>query len=529
MNRLSIQTKIMALIFFIVGFSLLLAGIVIISNIIDAKEEDLKQRALLTAQTVAELPDIHSALTSGKEEQGKINDRMETIRVIHHADYIVVMDMDHIRLSHPVPQLIGKKSAGSDEAPAFAELTYTTKARGEAGTVIRAFVPIINQEHHQVGVVLTGYLLPSIFEMIWNIRAEIFLAGAFSLFFGGWGAWLLASRIKKEMFNLEPHEIAKVVLEQTETFNAMHEGIIAIDRDERITIFNVKAREIMGVKGEVIGKKIESVIPDTRLPEILYLKRPVYNKELTVRNQHIMSNRIPVRENGEIVGAVAIFQDRTEVKKLAEELTGVKAFVSALRVQNHEHMNKLHTIAGLLQLGRKDRALEYLFETTEEHEELMQFLSKNIKSESLSGLLLSKVSRARELGIALHIDRNSRLSSYPYPLDEHDFVIILGNLLENAFDAFKDLERDEKEVYLGIDQHDAYLSILVEDNGKGIPEEIQSHIFTEGFSTKGNINRGIGLYLIKETVEKANGHIEVESVPGRGTTFTIVFKNEGEA
>ncbi len=52
-----------------------------------------------------------------------------------------------------------------------------------------------------------------------------------------------------------------------------------------------------------------------------------------------------------LLGAVAMFKDRTEVKKLAEELTGVKAFVQALRVQTHEHKNKLHTIAGLLQLG----------------------------------------------------------------------------------------------------------------------------------------------------------------------------------
>ncbi len=525
MNRYSIQTKITALIFFIVGFSLLLAGIVVISNFIDSEEEDLKQRALLTAQTVAEDFEIKLNISGNLEEKSKIRDRVETLRIIHHANYIVVMDMNHIRLSHPVPSRVGLKSNGKDEGPAFAELTYTTRAKGEVGTVIRAFVPIMNKEHQQVGVVLVGYLLPTFWEMIWDLRIEIALAGAISLLFGGWGAWLLASNTKKQMFNLEPHEIAQLVQERTETFNAMHEGIIAIDKDEVITIFNDKAKTMMGVSGEVIGENISNVVPDTRLPEILDIRKPIYNKELTVRNLNILSNRIPIKVNDQIIGAIAIFQDRTEVKKLAEELTGVKAFVSALRVQNHEHMNKMHTIAGLLQLGHPQKALEYVFHTTEEHEELTQFLSQNIKSESLSGLLLSKVKRAKELGIQLHIDRNSHVDSYPKPLDEHDLVIILGNLIENAFDSFKDSRTKEKNMYVSIEQNDELLSILIEDNGMGIHEKIQPVIFTKGFSTKGNLDRGIGLYLIKEIVENANGTIQVESYPGKGTTFMITINS----
>jgi two-component system, CitB family, sensor histidine kinase DctS len=531
MNRFSIQSRITALIFFIVGFSLLLAGIVIISKFIDSEEDELKQRALLTAQTVAEDSEIKTHIIGGVEEKSEVRNRVETLRIIHHASYIVVMDMDHTRLSHPVPGLIGKKSDGSDEGPAFAELTYTTKAKGEVGTMIRAFVPIMNEEHQQIGVVLVGYVLPTFMEMIWSLRMEITLAGAISLFFGGWGSWLLASKVKRQMFDLEPHEIAKLVLERTETFNAMHEGIIAIDKDEKITVFNDKAKTMMNVSGDVIGKKIREVIPDTKLTEILQLQRPIYNKELTVRNLNIVSNRIPIKRNEQLIGAVAIFQDRTEVKKLAEELTGVRAFVSALRVQNHEHMNKLHTIAGLLQLGHSKKALEYVFHTTEEREELTQFLTKNVKSESLSGLLISKVSRARELGIHLHIDRNSQLNTFPKPLDEHDFVIILGNLIENGFDSYKEGQVEEKNMFVSIEQNDDLLSILVEDNGMGIPIDIQQSIFNQGFSTKNHRDRGYGLFLIKEIVDKANGTIQVESHPGEGTTFviTIYVKGKGEA
>lgn len=523
MNRFSMQTKMTALIFFIIVFALFLAGIVVIKEFIELKEEDLRQRALVTSRTVAEMTEVSEKITGDERKRQKINTIVDPIRIIHGADYIVVLDMKKTRLSHPVNAMIGTKSHGEDEGQAFAEHTYTDKAKGERGTVIRSLVPIINHHHEQVGVVISGYLLPTFSEVIRSVKKEISIISSLILLFGGWGAWVLASHIKKQMFELEPDEIARLFVERTETFNAMHEAVIAIDKDEYITIFNDKAKAIMNIHDEVIGQSIYDVIPDTRLPEILQLNQPVYNKELQVRNLTILSNRVPIKVKGETVGAVAVFQDRTEVKKLAEELTGVKAFVSALRVQSHEYMNKLHTIAGLIQLGNNEKALEYVFEVSEKQGELTNFLHKNIKNESVSGLLISKVSRGKELGITLTIDKHSYLETFPKHLDHHDFVVVIGNLIENAFDSYVDSFQDDKEVYVSIEQTEDVLSILVEDNGCGMTEEEVKHIFEEGFSTKAKENRGIGLYLIYQIVQKGNGDISVETEHGHGTAFTITF------
>ncbi|MGF7086202.1 two-component system sensor histidine kinase DctS [Kroppenstedtia sanguinis] len=523
-----IHWKITALIFFIVGFSLVIGGIFLLGNYTKTKEDELKKRSAITARTVAELPEIRKGVVGNKEAQKRVNFVAEKVRVINEADYIVVMNMDRVRLAHPLEDRIGTVSKGADEGPAFAEHTYTTQATGEIGTVIRAFVPIMNQEHQQIGVVIAGYRLPGITEILFSVYPEIFWTASLSLFFGGWGSWLLARHIKRQMFYLEPHEIANTLVKQTETFNAMHEGVIAIDNDERILIFNNKAKQMMGVSGDLIGKKIYEVVPDTRMPEILTLDQPVYNKELHVRNLDILSNRIPIKVDDRTVGVVAIFQDRTEVKKLAEELTGVKAFVSALRVQNHEHMNKLHTIAGLIQLGNSEKALNYVFEITEEQEELTRFLSKNIKDDSIAGLLLSKVSRGRELGIHVFIDRRSRLQSFPEYLDSHNFVVLLGNLVENAFESFPQVSIGEKEVYISIGQKEEALQIVVEDNGSGIPKELQDRIFTQGFSTKGSEGRGIGLHLVGQIVQQGHGKIQVESEPGAGTCITVTFEKQEE-
>ncbi|MFC0189544.1 ATP-binding protein [Fictibacillus aquaticus] len=526
MNYFSIHTKITALIFFIIGFSLLLGGMVLFGNTMSEKESDLEERGRLTSRTVAELPELRQLITGSERDRERINGIVERIRIVNNADYIVVLDMNRVRLSHPVKKQIGTISEGSDEGAAFAEHSYTTAAKGEVGTMIRAFEPIIGTSHEQIGVVITGYRLPSLWEVLSDVKTEIWLTGALSLFFGGWGAWLLARHVRRQMFSLEPHEIARLFVERTETFNAMHEGVIAIDTNERITIFNEKAKQMIGVSGDVTGRLIREVIPDTYLPEILRINRPIYNKELQLGSLNIMSNRVPIKVNGVTVGAVAIFQDRTEVKQMAEELTGVKAFVNALRVQNHEHMNKLHTIAGLIQLGSRDKALDYVFAVTEEQEELTRFLTANLKDDSIAGLLLSKVSRGKELGIVVHIDRNSRLERLPRCLDHHDVVIILGNLIENAFDSFNCVDILEKEIYVSVVQTEKQFTILVEDNGAGIEQSDVPQIFEQGYSTKADEGRGIGLYLVQNIAAKGKGELEVESKPGQGSTFVVLFRVE---
>lgn len=526
-KKLSINSKIVSLTFFIIIFSFLVAGIFVLGNIMKTKEKDLGDQAMLVARTVGKLPEIRENLEKDSpfhEKVEAINQTVEGVRVINKANYIVVFNMEHRRLSHPVKEKIGQISTTVDENAAFVEHYYISKATGEQGNVVRAFVPVMNNEHKQIGVVVVGFSLPTILHIIDTISSEIIIASLLSLFFGAWGAWVLGRHVKKQMFGLEPHEIAKLYVERNETFNAMHEGIVAIDNNFMVTIFNKKAQEILGVTvDDLIGKNIYTILPDTRLPEILDYNKPIYNKELFVNRHTIMSNRIPIRVNHETVGAIAIFQDRTEVKKLAEELTGVQEFVQALRIQNHEHKNKIHTIAGLLQLGHYNQALDYTVEVNERQDELSQFFDERIKNGNIAGLLLSKINHGKELGIQVDIDMNSQLLYLPEQLDFNDFVILIGNLIENAFDALQQVERDKKIVFISIDQDEHTLSILVEDNGVGIEEKKITSIFDNGYTSKGQQNHGIGLYLIDEIVKKVNGTIDVSSKPLEGTSFFITF------
>ncbi|WP_066299216.1 ATP-binding protein [Bacillus sp. FJAT-29937] len=524
LKRLPIRSKITLLSFSIVFFSLLLGGLILIGNIVELEEEEYGKRAMITAKTVAQLPDVIRHVT---EPNGwiEMDPTIEKIRIINNADYVTVLNMERIRYSHPVKDMLGTVAKGEDAGPAFAEHSYLSKAKGEVGMAVRAFAPIKNDQLEQVGVVVVGNVLPTMFETLLSLKNEILLIMFLTLLLGVIGSFFLAKHIKQQMFQLEPYEIARLLEERTATFHAMHEGVIAIDKHEMITIFNDKAKKMMNVHGDVIGKNIWDVIPDTRLPEILELDKPVFNQEVQVRGNVIMSNRVPIKVNKQLVGAVAIFQDRTETTKMAEELTGVKEFVEALRVQAHEHSNKLHTIAGLIQLGNNEQALKYIFQLDEEQGSFARFLNENILDDNLAGLLLGKVSRGKELGIKIVIDRKSHLSRFPKHLDHHDFVVILGNLIENAIAALKTADHRERRIDISIEQDDELCAILVEDNGHGISETEMHRIFENGFSTKKGF--GLGLHLVKQIVEKGKGELNVVSHQGEGASFFISFPMNG--
>lgn len=508
--------------FGIVLFSIVIAGIIAAGKVYDETEKRLGERGLITGRTVANLPDVQQFILDS-EGWEKINPIVNRIRTINDADYIVVLNSNRIRYSHPVEEKLGTVSAGKDEGAAFAEHSYISKAKGEMGVAIRSFVPVMNNDHEQIGIVIVGNMMPEVGSVLSSITSELAMIALLALGFGSIGSWILARRIKKETFQLEPHEIARLLVERTATFEAMNEGVIAIDNDGNIMIFNDKAKRILGVSYETTEKKLQDVISSKKLLSLLRSRDRLESEEITAGGKVLMLSKVPIQVVDQIVGTLAVFQDRTEVAAIAEELTGVKSFVEALRVQNHESLNRLHTIAGLIQLDQKDKALDYVFEVSQQDEDLSSFLSKHIEDFKISGLLLSKIRRGKELGVEVTVNRSSTYVKNPSLLDSHDLVLILGNLIENAFYSFNSVTQEQNFIHISIVQDDAFLYLAVEDNGCGMRENIQEKVLEKGFSTKGEDGNGLGLYLIKRTVDRVNGNLTFTSREGEGTSIELVI------
>ncbi|MCD8508922.1 MAG: PAS domain-containing protein [Bacillus sp. (in: Bacteria)] len=278
-KHLPIRWKVTLLSVGIVLFSLIIGAIVLLGYMKDQKEEELSQMTLITAQLVAQYQTVQEQVNSENASE-MLQPLVERIRILNNADYIVVLNMDRVRITHPISERIGTVFQGGDEDPAFSEHIYTSKAMTEdGGQTVRSFVPIINENSEQVGVVVVGNVLPTLRGLLLEIVQSMGSVFVIALIFGVWGAWLLANHIKKQTFHMEPEELARVLVERTATFNAINDGVIAIDQNERITVINQAAKELVNTSGDVVGMKIQEVIPDTRLPEVLKIDRPLLQRE----------------------------------------------------------------------------------------------------------------------------------------------------------------------------------------------------------------------------------------------------------
>lgn len=207
---------------------------------------------------------------------------------------------------------------------------------------------------------------------------------------------------------------------------------------------------------------------------------------------------------------------------LKEKLTGLQKMAWSLRAQNHEFMNKLHTISGLIQLEEYDEAIKYISKTANSGNEVAGTITSNIKNVDIAALLLAKYYKAEELRIKFEIDKKSNLAKLPDLLSSDDLGSVIGNLIENALEAVN--VDGTGTVYFKITQTDSILIIEVNDNGPGISDMIVEKIFERNFSTKKE-HHGYGMYIVKNIIDNANGKITLSVDKGTAWHIEIPMKS----
>ncbi len=376
------------------------------------------------------------------------------------------------------------------------------------------------------GYVMAGLYIRSIRNTGLRTLVIYLLIGAAALGVGSLLSMRLAQRIKSDLLGYEPDAFRDLFLRRMELLDALDEGLLAIDREEHIIYINRAAAEMLSFdKSTVVGKSLSEVYPQSTIPRVMHTEQPEYNISLeSLHHVRILSDRMPVRRDGQIVGAVAIFRNRTEVANLARELTGVQHIVEAMRAYTHEFMNKLHVILGLLQLGEAKQAEDYVLQLTQTRALSVGRISQSIAEPSVAALLIGKSCRAAELGVRLTLDPESKLSAETHYLPASGMITVLGNLIENAFDAFGNAPSDTlHEIDVSVRESERGLILSVDDNACGMTEEVREHIFERGSTSKGE-GHGTGLFLVKSVVDAYGGEIRVESTQGVGSSFIITFR-----
>ncbi|MFM1652208.1 ATP-binding protein [Brevibacillus sp. B_LB10_24] len=477
--------------------------------------------ALAEAKTIAGMQEIVEAFQSPNPAQ-LIQPIAEELRKKTGAEFVVVANMDTIRYSHPNPEEIGKRMVGGDNGAVLNKQESITEARGTLGFSVRGKAPVFNREGQQIGVVSVGFMVEDVWEQLYISLAKIGAIGACALLVGLLGAYLLSGHIKKQIFNMEPYEIAFVTQEQAAILDAIREGIIAVNREGKIVTCNREAKKMLEMEdADLIGKNLMEVLPASRMSEVIESGIPQSDQPIMVGNTLAIANRVPVTLSGQVIGVVATFRDKMQLEQIDQRLADIGRYVDTLRSQRHEFMNKLHLISGLIKISEYDMAKSVIERVNEDQQDALQFYLARIRDSAIVGILIGKTHRAGELGIQLVIDPDSYISDRcPW---REVVVTVLGNTIENAFEAIQGAahKKSPPTVSVLIKEEARQLVLHVRDNGPGIDQHLRDRLFEDGSTTKGE-GRGFGLAFVSKLISNSGGKITFDTSE-EGTFFRITL------
>ncbi|MFJ4370895.1 ATP-binding protein [Streptomyces chartreusis] len=499
------------------GVAVLATGL-FLAPLSDQLDDQAMRRALSIAQTTAAQPQIAEDLTDTPATAGgPVQREAERIRTATKAEYVVVMDRRGVRWSHPTPSEIGRL-VSTDPGQALAGHDVMQIDSGTLGRTARGKVPLRDGDGKVVGAVSVGIAYDSVRARLLHAIPGLFAYAGGALAVGALAAWLISRRVQRQTRDLAFSDISALLAEREAMLHGIREGVVALDRGGRIRLLNDEARRLLGIGDEAVGRSLDEALGEGRTADVL-AGRVTGTDLLTVRGQRVLvANRMPTDDGG----AVATLRDRTELEQLGRELDSTRGLIDALRAQDHEHANRMHTVLGLLELEMYDDAVEFVGEVVGDHRATAEQVAEKIQDPLLAALLVGKATVAAERGVALSLADRTGLPDRL--IDPRGLVTIVGNLVDNALDATAGTPHARVEVELQAEGRTA--TLRVRDTGPGVPEEQRELIFTEGWSTKqrpAHRERGIGLPLVRRLAERQGGSATVGEAAGGGAEFTVVL------
>jgi two-component system CitB family sensor kinase len=355
-----------------------------------------------------------------------------------------------------------------------------------------------------------------------------------SLTLGIAGSLLLAGRVRRQTFNLEPAVIARLYQHHHAMLHAVSEGLIITDRDGIVVLANDEARRLLGLSADSEGSPLVELLssaglpgaaksgmgqPDTGLATWAGDVVPVRDQLQVAAGRVLVVSRSPAEVDGVPVGTVTTLRDRTELQQALRELDDVRALAAALREQSHESANRMQAVVGLVELGRYDDAVRLGTRESAAAQRLSDEMVGQVADPALAALLLGKSALADQRGIELRLRAHGTVTA-PRTPSEHVLTIV-GNLLDNALDAAATKADGWVELELEGGGEGA-LTITVRDNGPGISADHLDAVFTPGWTTKPSQQpggRGLGLALVRHTVTRLGGAITASNDSSGGAVF----------
>ncbi|MGP5219365.1 sensor histidine kinase [Arthrobacter rhombi] len=510
--------------------------------------EATADRVLGIAVTLAKDPFVRDSVTAPAPSEA-LQPYARKVNAMAHVDFVTIMAPDRTRFTHPHPDELGRPYIGSIDR-ALAGHSQVEEYKGTLGPSVRAIAPVYDDGGRVIAMVAVGVTLQSLSLAQAAALPTVLWVALAATILGSLGSWLLSRYLRRVTLGYGPEELRSLFAYYDSALHSLREGLVLIDDHRRLVLYNDQAADLLGLPpaGALKPAPVEELgLPETVLDLFASGRRATDEIHLTRERILVISQQrarepdigpspvFPFRRSGGLrrgepavrptprqLGTVATLRDHTELQALTGELESMKTLSEALRAQTHEHANRLHTVATMIELGREREALEFAVQDQYESQRLTDEFVQSIDEPFLTALMIGKAAQAHERGIRLTMSASGDLP--PGSLDARDLVTLTGNLLDNAFDAAA--TSPLRTVWADFSVADQTLIISVADSGPGVDTDHLEEIFRLGGTSKGPGGRGLGLALVRQAVARLNGTLEVESDGGAIFTITLPLASQ---
>jgi two-component system, CitB family, sensor kinase len=520
--RLSLTGQLLALQLIIISVVLVGVAAVTLAQSTARFRDTETRRARTVAETVAANANVRSTL-QGDGSLTLLRSTAESARSVSGSSSVVVTDADLTVLASPDPAELGRPFdvSGSDVLQGRA---WVGLVRDPDGSTVAAHVPVMSEVEGEVGmllgVVAVGREHPSLAEVLRLAAPNLLTYLGLASLLGVAGSLLIARRVKRQTFGLDPVEIAGLVEHRGAMLYGIKEGVLGLDLQDRVTLVNDEAAHLLRLPEDAVGHRVSELPIDVRLREALTQRTGVPDQVVPVGGRVLILNSLPITSRGLRIGSVTTLRDRTELLTLQRELDVTRHATDTLRAQAHEFSNRLHTISGLVELGDYGEVVRYVRRLNADVSRITDDVTSRVADPAVAALLIAKGNQADERGVQFVVSGRTRLLRLDEQLST-DVATVVGNLVDNAFDAVGHVAGN-RWVELEATEDADEVRVTVRDSGPGVDPDRVEDVFRRGFSTKGSGNeRGIGLALVRLVCRRRGGDVVLRNDGGAVFVATL--------
>lgn len=316
------------------------------------------------------------------------------------------------------------------------------------------------------------------------------------------GNALVAWRVRRATRGMGTQTLAWMLDFYQGVLRAAREGLLLIDADGQVQLVNEEARRLLGLQAIPAGTSVEELHLPVALSDLLRAGRTAYDELHLGAFGVVVVNQQPARS-----GRIVTLRDHTQLQALLGELDAVRSLAESLEAQNHEASNRLHTVVSLIEIGRPERAREFAVSELQFAQAMTDRVVGTVGDPVLASLLLAKLSQAQERGVLLTLELGSEALNTRLPAQ--DVVTVVGNLLDNAIEAARTGPAPRRVELKAGTTPDA-IDLAVTNTGAELGSVELARMFERGWTTKNEPGHGLGLVLVRSTVERWQGTLMVD-------------------